>query len=110
MDSSLCPHSEDEECGEECVDRDMYGTESWEGKGPMSFGDNLERLDEILRRLESEPMPLDEALEVFERGVSLVRESRRILERAEQRVAILARDGEEPFEDAAGGEDEKVEN
>ena len=53
---------------------------------------------------------MDEALEVFERGVSLVRESRRILERAEQRVAILARDGEEPFEDATGGENEKVEN
>ena len=87
-----------------------YGPEGWEGKGPMSFGDNLERLDEVLRRLESEPMPLDEALEVFERGVSLVRESRRILERAEQRVAILARDGEEHFEDATGGENEKVEN
>ena len=76
----------------------------------MSFGDNLERLDEILRRLESEPMPLDEALEVFERGVSLVRESRRILERAEQRVTLLARDGEESFEGSAGGEEEKVEN
>ena len=67
-----------------------YGPEGWEGKGPMSFGDNLERLDEVLRRLESKPMPLDETLEVFERGVSLVRESRRILERAEQRVAILS--------------------
>ena len=43
-----------------------YGPEGWEGKGPMSFGDNLERLDEVLRRLESEPIPLDEALEVFE--------------------------------------------
>ena len=70
----------------------------------MSFGDNLERLDEILRRLESEPMPLDE------RGVSLVRESQGILERAEQRVTLLTRAGEEPFEGAAGGEDEKVEN
>lgn len=76
----------------------------------MSFGDNLERLDEILRRLESEPMPLDEALEIFERGVSLVRESQGILERAEQRVTLLTRAGEEPFEGAAGGEDEKVEN
>ena len=110
MDSSLCPHSEDEECGVECVDRDMYGTESWEGKGPMSFGDNLERLDEILRRLESEPMPLDEALEAFERGVSLVRESRGILERGEQRVTLLTQDGERPFEGSAGGENEKVEN
>ena len=76
----------------------------------MSFGDNLERLDEVLRRLESEPMPLDEALAVFERGVSLVRESQGILERAEQRVTLLTRAGEEPFEGAAGGEDEKVEN
>ena len=66
----------------------------------MSFGNNLERLDEILRRLESEPMPLDEALEVFERGVSLVRESQGILERAEQRVTLLTRAGEEPFERA----------
>ena len=74
----------------------------------MSFGDNLERLDEILRRLESEPMPLDEALEVFERGVSLVRESQRILERAEQRVTLLTRAGEEPFEGAAGGEMKKL--
>ncbi|WP_299079744.1 exodeoxyribonuclease VII small subunit [uncultured Fretibacterium sp.] len=76
----------------------------------MSFGDNLERLDEILRRLESEPMPLDEALEAFERGVSLVRESRGILERAEQRVTLLTQDGERPFEGSAGGENEKVEN
>ena len=76
----------------------------------MSFGDNLERLDEILRRLESEPMPLDEALEVFERGVSLVRESQGILERAEQRVTLLTRAGEEPFEGVVGSEDEKVEN
>ena len=68
-----------------------YGPEGWEGKGPMSFGDNLERLDEVLRRLESEPMPLDEAFEVFERGVSLVRESRRILERAEQKMTLLTR-------------------
>lgn len=70
------------------------------GKGEkrLSFGENLVRLDEILKRLESEPMPLDEALEAFERGVSLVRENRSLLERAEQRVLLLTRDGEVPFE------------
>ena len=63
----------------------------------MAFGENLERLDEVLRRLESDPMPLDEALDAFEQGVSLVRESRRILEEAEQRVTLLTREGEIPF-------------
>lgn len=64
----------------------------------MSFGRNLDRLDEVLKRLESEPMSLDEALDVFEQGVSLVRENRELLMRAEQRVKILTREGEEPFE------------
>ena len=36
----------------------------------MAFGENLERLDEVLRRLESDPMPLDEALDAFEQGIS----------------------------------------
>ena len=56
----------------------------------MSFADNLERLDGILKRLESEPMPLDEALKVFEEGVSLVRESESCLREAEQKVTMLS--------------------
>ena len=35
-----------------------------EGKD-MSFGENLARLDEVAKRLESEPMSMDEALSVF---------------------------------------------
>ena len=59
----------------------------------MSFDENLERLDRILKRLESEPMPLDTALGVFEEGVGLVRESETLLKEAEQKVSFLA--GEE---------------
>ena len=59
----------------------------------MSFDENLERLDGILKRLESEPMPLDTALGVFEDGIGLVRESETLLREAQQRVSVLA--GEE---------------
>ena len=59
----------------------------------MSFDENLERLDGILKRLESEPMPLDMALGVFEEGIGLVRESETLLKEAEQKVSFLA--GEE---------------
>ena len=75
----------------------------------MAFGENLQRLDEVLRRLESDPMSLDEALDAFEQGVSLVRENRRILEEAEQRVAILTREGTAPFEACLGEAGEKAE-
>lgn len=76
----------------------------------MSFGGNLGKLDEILRRLETDPMSLDEALETFERGVSLVRESQTILEQAEQRVTLLTREGEVPFEEDHGESNGKNEN
>ena len=67
----------------------------------MNFGENLERLDEILRRLEEEALPLDEALAVFERGVALLRESRAFLDEAEQKVTLLTEDGGEvPFKRA----------
>ena len=75
----------------------------------MTFGENLQRLDEVLRRLESDPMSLDEALDAFEQGVSLVRENRRILEEAEQRVVILSREGMAPFEARLGDAEEKAE-
>ncbi len=64
----------------------------------MSFADNMERLDGILKRLDSEPMPLDEALKVFEDGVSLVRESEAMLKTAEQKIDILAEDEDEEAE------------
>lgn len=63
----------------------------------MTFASNLERLDVLLRRLETEPLALDEALGVFEEGVSLVKESRAFLENAEQRVTLLTQDGEVLF-------------
>lgn len=65
----------------------------------MNFSENLEQLDAVLKQLEEGKLPLDEALKVFERGVSLVRESRDFLAQAEQKVTLLTRDGEEvPFE------------
>ncbi|MDR1977341.1 MAG: exodeoxyribonuclease VII small subunit [Synergistaceae bacterium] len=61
----------------------------------MKFDENLEQLDEILKRLEEGKLPLDEALSMFERGVALIRESRIFLDEAEQKVTLLAQDGEE---------------
>jgi exodeoxyribonuclease VII small subunit len=69
----------------------------------MRFDENLEELDKILKSLEEGQLPLDEALSMFERGVVLIRESRKFLNETEQKVTLLTQDGKEaPFVRAQG--------
>ncbi|MDY6779847.1 MAG: exodeoxyribonuclease VII small subunit, partial [Halobacteria archaeon] len=57
------------------------------------FEDDYERLEEIVERLDSghvgDDMSLDEALELYEEGVELVRRCRGRLEEAEERLELL---------------------
>jgi exodeoxyribonuclease VII small subunit len=67
------------------------------------FEKSLARLEEVVKRLESADLPLDEAMKLFEEGVKLSRDCQKQLEEAEGRVEILLKkaDGNlqpEPFE------------
>ncbi len=53
----------------------------------------LKRLEEILARMESDEVALEEALELFEEGVGHVREAEQVLAQAELRVEELLADG-----------------
>lgn len=59
---------------------------------PGGFAQDLERLEEIVRRLESEELDLDEALRLFEEGVQRLRGARERLGAAEQRVRQVIAD------------------
>ena len=61
----------------------------------MNFDETLRQLDETLRRLEDGDLPLGEALDLFERGVALVREAEKFLNEAEQKITLLTHDGDE---------------
>ncbi len=50
------------------------------------FSKQLERLEAIMRRLESEDLDLDEALKLFEEGVERLRAAREQLQQAELKV------------------------
>ena len=50
------------------------------------FAQDLERLEQIVRRLEAEELDLDEALRLFEEGVERLRAARERLSAAEVRV------------------------
>ena len=53
---------------------------------PPSLGDELRRLEEIVRRLEAEDVDLDAALALFEEGVARLRAARERLQEAEVKV------------------------
>jgi exodeoxyribonuclease VII small subunit len=50
------------------------------------FSKQLERLEAIVRRLESEDLDLDEALKLFEEGIERLRAAREQLQQAELKV------------------------
>lgn len=53
------------------------------------FEASLKRLEEIVQRLESGDMPLEESLRVFEEGMKLVAFCSQKLEEAEKKVTLL---------------------
>ena len=57
----------------------------------VSFEAAMTRLEEIVRLLENDKAPLEESLQLYEEGVSLVRRCSKDLDDAEQRVKILQR-------------------
>lgn len=50
------------------------------------FGEQMDRLEAIVRRLEAEDLSLDEALKLFEEGVERLRAAREQLAQAELKV------------------------
>ncbi len=59
---------------------------------PPSFAHELERLEEIVRRLEGQELDLDEALKLFEEGVERLRAARERLTAAEAKVKQVLAD------------------
>jgi exodeoxyribonuclease VII small subunit len=68
---------------------------------PLSFEAGLQQLESIVKEMESGELPLERALELFERGMKLSDACRKQLAEAETRVEVLMkRAGEvqpEPF-------------
>ena len=60
------------------------------------FEDSLKQLEDLVERLESGEVSLEESLQDFERGVALVRTLRERLDQAQQRVdKIVEQEGGE---------------
>ena len=77
-------------------------------KKTMSFEDAMERLEEILRTLESGNETLEHSLALYEEGIKLIRACSDKLENAEKTVKVLQMqaDGKIGLADFNGGDAE----
>jgi exodeoxyribonuclease VII small subunit len=60
----------------------------------QTFEQQLESLEVIVENLEKGELPLEDSLAQFEKGVKLTRDCQKLLDKAQQKVAILSQDGE----------------
>jgi exodeoxyribonuclease VII small subunit len=67
-----------------------------------NFEQGLTELEAVVKELESGDLPLEKAIQIFERGVTLSDRCRKELEEAETRVEILLKRGDkiepQPFD------------
>ena len=56
------------------------------------FEESLEKLEEIVRRMEAGEMTLEESLKAFEEGIKLARLCSKKLDEADRRVELLLRE------------------
>lgn len=61
---------------------------------PVDFEAALAELEELVGRMESGTLSLEESLKAFERGVKLTRDCQTALRQAELRVKALTQDGD----------------
>ncbi|ADE56984.1 MULTISPECIES: exodeoxyribonuclease VII small subunit [Aminobacterium] len=61
----------------------------------MNFSQKLDEIQKIVHTLEKDELPLEAALELFEQGVSLVKECQVYLTQAEQKIFLLTNSGKE---------------
>ncbi len=59
--------------------------------GSESFEQSLQNLENIVKKMESGTLPLEEALSSFQEGIGLVKKCQHLLSQAEQKVEILTK-------------------
>jgi len=79
-------------------------------KGTLSFEQCLERLEALVKEIESGNLDLDTAIARFTEGMELVKKCRAYLSAAEQKLSLLLEDGDgglfvSPVNLAKGNED-----
>lgn len=58
----------------------------------MKFEEAMKKLEEIVERLEGGNMPLEESVEMFEKGIELSKYCSKKLDEVERRITVILQD------------------
>lgn len=59
-------------------------------KKAVSFEENLSRIESLVAELERQGLPLEQAIQYYEEGITLIKQCQKILSEAEQKVQLLS--------------------
>ena len=62
--------------------------------GEMSFEDAMKELEDVVAKLESGDVPLEDSIKLYERGAALKEHCQKKLAEAEEKVAQITLDGD----------------
>ena len=66
----------------------------------QSYEQNITQIDEILEKLESEELSLDDSISEYEKAIKLIKESEKLLEAGEGKVMkVLEKNGKVEMEE-----------
>ena len=66
----------------------------------QSYEENIEQIDEILEKLESEELSLDDSISEYEKAIKLIKDSEKLLEAGEGKVMkVLEKNGKVEMEE-----------
>lgn len=64
-------------------------------KEELNFEDAMKALEKIANELENGELSLEQSVERFEEGIKISKKCNEILEKAEKKISILIKDGDE---------------
>ena len=66
----------------------------------QSYEENIAQIDEILEKLESEELSLDDSISEYEKAIKLIKDSEKLLEAGERKVMkVLEKNGKVEMEE-----------
>ena len=66
----------------------------------QSYEENITQIDEILEKLESEELSLDDSISEYEKAIKIIKESEKLLEAGEGKVMkVLEKNGKVEMEE-----------
>lgn len=63
-----------------------------DNKSLISFEQGIEKLEQVINDLDKNTVPLDQALQLFNEGIGLVKHCNGLLDSAEEKVKVLLED------------------